>query len=67
MGSLFRGSLFAVACLVSLAPLATATLPDKQPKVAVEFRRTRRNRSRDTPRRQWKERRTRSTSPRRPI
>jgi preprotein translocase subunit SecD len=31
--------LFAVACLVSLAPLATAAMPDKKAKVAVEFRR----------------------------
>jgi preprotein translocase subunit SecD len=38
MRSLFRGSLFAVACLGPLAPLA-ATRPDEKPKVTVEFRR----------------------------
>jgi len=37
MRSLFRGSLFAVACLGSLAPLAAR--PDEKPKVTVEFRR----------------------------
>lgn len=38
MRSLFRGSLFAVACIGMSLPLASARL-DEKPKVKVEFRR----------------------------